>query len=917
MKLFDLINPVKIMALYTLYGGGSGGGGGTDTRYANLDKLYGIQSQASQYMLDNAMPYVSNLTSNSAGMVDEAMSGALASRLRRQAGADANEGIASSNRDAIRNLQTYGALGDPSGGRYADTINNNAINSAKTRAGAMNKANTFAEDQKWNRNANFYGQVMGMNNGAMSGLSSSAAGMGNVAGQQNQMDAANARGYGQAGAAFGSALMKADGGYIKPAKLAKGGDAWAAYKSANPTATSSYSGKKANPYASMLGGAAPSMLGAGVKDVFSDKSKIIGGVKKGYDYAKSAYDTYQAAQAAQEYADAAQTINDGVSAANATVDALDAANSVGAGLDAANSIGTGVEVADTINSGVQAADTASKALEAVDTINSIGGFAKGGYIPKRNGYALGGLANTSVAKSNSIDNQSLAAMDASNAMSLAKMDDKVTAPQQGVKRAFDGRTDGMGESSTGDPDGFGKYGGDNRHMAGKGTLSAVGYAFSIPGLGLVADVLHPVAEPLTRGLVREGDKRAGVGGAMTLDPAAAIASGKYSNKDLVKGALLATSGLGWTGLADGGRVDFEHGGDVAGPGTETSDDIPAWLSDGEYVLNAEAVKMVGKKKLDKINDAGLKKRGGDGPGLGDANKAGVKLAGGGFLGGNLGIAMGAGVDQWNRQQVLDRGDEELALRKQQAAQQQEQFGWQRQQHEAAQRKQAGLDAISAEYAPKVQALARGDMSGFVKADGTQMSPEEAQNHLMNSYHAANASMGGAGLSDFVKYTSDQRKMANEEKRWKTDEEYKKGNLDLSRKQLEQKIEQDKIDADLRRKQISISGGHLGLAQQKWNEELKELGSERQVKAKVRELKNDLANTTDESARAVLKQKLEDLSGAGKTDYRYHATQGEDESGRKVTNVVDRNTGVLYPGGVKPAQPAAAKGARPPLSQFQK
>ena len=64
---------------------------------------------------------------------------------------------------------------------------------------------------------------------------------------------------------------------------------------------------------------------------------------------------------------------------------------------------------------------------------------------------------------------------------------------------------------------------------------------------------------------------------------------------------------------------MEPGGEVDGPGTETSDDIPAWLSDGEYVLNAEAVKMVGKGKLEKINEAGLAKR--DGKRLADGGEA--------------------------------------------------------------------------------------------------------------------------------------------------------------------------------------------------------------------------------------------------------------------------------------------------------
>ena len=34
-------------------------------------------------------------------------------------------------------------------------------------------------------------------------------------------------------------------------------------------------------------------------------------------------------------------------------------------------------------------------------------------------------------------------------------------------------------------------------------------------------------------------------------------------------------------------------GQIAGPGTEKSDDIPAMLSDGEFVVNAAAVRGIG------------------------------------------------------------------------------------------------------------------------------------------------------------------------------------------------------------------------------------------------------------------------------------------------------------------------------------
>ncbi|WP_201696842.1 phage tail tape measure protein [Paraburkholderia hiiakae] len=43
------------------------------------------------------------------------------------------------------------------------------------------------------------------------------------------------------------------------------------------------------------------------------------------------------------------------------------------------------------------------------------------------------------------------------------------------------------------------------------------------------------------------------------------------------------------------------GGAVSGPGSATSDSIPAWLSDGEYVLKASTVQRIGVGNLDAIN----------------------------------------------------------------------------------------------------------------------------------------------------------------------------------------------------------------------------------------------------------------------------------------------------------------------------
>lgn len=46
--------------------------------------------------------------------------------------------------------------------------------------------------------------------------------------------------------------------------------------------------------------------------------------------------------------------------------------------------------------------------------------------------------------------------------------------------------------------------------------------------------------------------------------------------------------------ADGGIINMMNGGFTQGPGTGTSDSIPAYLSDGEFVMTAKAVKGAGK-----------------------------------------------------------------------------------------------------------------------------------------------------------------------------------------------------------------------------------------------------------------------------------------------------------------------------------
>jgi hypothetical protein len=75
---------------------------------------------------------------------------------------------------------------------------------------------------------------------------------------------------------------------------------------------------------------------------------------------------------------------------------------------------------------------------------------------------------------------------------------------------------------------------------------------------------------------------------------------------LLRNGYLPAKG-GYTGTASSdfglGRVggSFAFGGFVSGPGTKTSDSVPAWLSTGEYVQNASAVDYYGTSFMDALN----------------------------------------------------------------------------------------------------------------------------------------------------------------------------------------------------------------------------------------------------------------------------------------------------------------------------
>ncbi|ELW9446611.1 tape measure protein [Burkholderia orbicola] len=112
-------------------------------------------------------------------------------------------------------------------------------------------------------------------------------------------------------------------------------------------------------------------------------------------------------------------------------------------------------------------------------------------------------------------------------------------------------------------------------------------------------------------------------------------AGGFSRSSLIGGVAGGLS----SALGGGGNAYQFHlagGGRVSGPGTSTSDSIPAWLSDQEFVVKAAAVRKPGVLRLlEAINS---------GQDLGFAKFANGGLVGGGSAGGGPLGAPGGGVE---------------------------------------------------------------------------------------------------------------------------------------------------------------------------------------------------------------------------------------------------------------------------------
>jgi hypothetical protein len=147
-------------------------------------------------------------------------------------------------------------------------------------------------------------------------------------------------------------------------------------------------------------------------------------------------------------------------------------------------------------------------------------------------------------------------------------------------------------------------------------------------------------------MVSLGIKPIAAGLAAAWAPAATLASLATSggNSSPAQAGMLAASSI--AEAIAGAGVGLAEGGPVYGSGTATSDSVPAMLSNGEYVIQAAAVKRIGAPALDALNR-------GQAP----------RFAGGGLSGGNSMYSLsslGASSEALSNGAVPARGGNSLA-----------------------------------------------------------------------------------------------------------------------------------------------------------------------------------------------------------------------------------------------------------------
>lgn len=561
---------VEFLTLHFGGGGSAPASGGNDNLWNAQASQVNQSSAMSGELFDNWQKYAPTYLNNTSSMMNDTMDGTLTSRLRNQAATDANTSLGMGLDAATRDMSRYGADFNPTKTSYS--LRDAGLSGALARTDAMNNATMSGENLKWARNQDALGQVSGMPGNATQMASSAQSGMNNMGNMQassNYLSAQNASGYGRAGSALAYGLMKKDGGAVpkrfKARRFANGGllDQLSSFGAGEVTThalgntpdnmdtsqkVASIAGDPIGVKLFKNGGRVNTLAAGGMPDnpVVGWRTRMASMPSLGssvqsnspsavYSVLSGAAPVVAGEMAKSALKDQLSTVKDATARAVGNAKAAITPDST----QAAAPVQTGPTSAPTVPASAQSAPASAQSTAVSPAASSSDAAA----------------ASTDTATTDAATD---AAADAAT---------QAGAESAGEAAATEAATTAAAETAA---------------TEGAAATTAAANAWNPVGWGIAA-----------AGLLAALSGRRADGGDMKGEPTV--------------------------------RTDMLKGGKVSGPGTETSDSVPAWLSDEEYVANADAVKLPKKEAeqvvnkwkksgsntkglLEMINEQGLKKR---------------------------------------------------------------------------------------------------------------------------------------------------------------------------------------------------------------------------------------------------------------------------------------------------------------------
>lgn len=192
-------------------------GGGEQAYYANAERLYGVQADTANFMLDigkEALP----------GAVDRYQAAALryedpayAERMAGQAATTAQQSLDQTSDTMRRNMARYGF--NPASGKWAGMERTNAVQGAAIKAGAMNQAFSNVEDKKFGAAKDFYSSMVGMPSDAAAQAGNAASGFANIGQAKRNEAAQDGQGLSNVASLGYMALTMRDGGEVRKPRV--------------------------------------------------------------------------------------------------------------------------------------------------------------------------------------------------------------------------------------------------------------------------------------------------------------------------------------------------------------------------------------------------------------------------------------------------------------------------------------------------------------------------------------------------------------------------------------------------------------------------------------------------------------------------------------------------------------------------